>query len=141
QEAKAKEKNEIDRILRDLSEQIAKHQIYLFENTAALGKIDFIYARAKLANEMKATMPKVNNNGYIKLQQARHPLIPADEVVANDIEMGKKFTTIVITGPNTGGKTVVLKMVGLCTLMAQSGLHIPALDGCEIAVFDEVFAD
>lgn len=141
QEAKAKEKKEMDRILRNLSEQIADHKLYLYENTVALGEIDFIYARAKLANEMNATMPKVNNNGYIKLQQARHPLIPADEVVANDIEIGKTYTTIVITGPNTGGKTVVLKMVGLCTLMAQSGLHIPAFDGCEIAVFDEVFAD
>ena len=89
----------------------------------------------------KYTKPKVNNEGYIRLAQATHPLIPVDEAVANNIEFGTDITTIVITGPNTGGKTVTLKTVGLCTLMAQAGLPIPALDGSEVAVFDSVYAD
>src|SRR5699024_7547627 len=106
-----------------------------------LAKIDVIDARAKLGREMNASMPNINTDRVIKLNQARHPLIPADEVVANDVEIGDDFTTILITGPNTGGKTVVLKMIGLCTLMAQSGLQIPAMDGSEISVFERVFAD
>ncbi|MEC5421994.1 endonuclease MutS2 [Virgibacillus sp. C22-A2] len=141
QEASIKEKQEIDRILRELSEHIASQEIFLNENVTVLAQIDFIFARANLGKQMKAAMPKINNNGIIKMQQARHPLIAADEVVANDVEIGESYTTIVITGPNTGGKTVTLKMVGLCTLMAQSGLQIPAFDGCEMAVFENVFAD
>ncbi len=141
QESALKEKQEIERILRVLSEEIAANEAALNENVKVLGKIDFIYARAKLAKKMKAARPKINNQGIIKMQQARHPLIPIDEVVANDIEIGESYLSILITGPNTGGKTVTLKMVGLCTLMAQSGLQIPALDGCEVAVFEHVFAD
>ncbi|ASN05056.1 endonuclease MutS2 [Virgibacillus necropolis] len=141
QEAFIKEKHEVDRILRELTEHVASEEIFLTENVEVLGKIDFMFARAKLGQTMKASMPKMNDQGIIKLQQARHPLIPIEEVVANDIEIGEEFTSIVITGPNTGGKTVTLKMVGLCTLMAQSGLQVPALDGCEMAVFENVFAD
>jgi DNA mismatch repair protein MutS2 len=141
QEAKVKEKQEIERILRQLSQHIASEEASLMENVVALAQIDFMFARAKLAKKMKAAMPKMNDRGFIMMKQARHPLIPEDEVVPNDIEIGKDYTSIVITGPNTGGKTVTLKMVGLCTLMAQSGLQIPAMDGCELAVFDQVFAD
>src|SRR5690606_30423338 len=104
-------------------------------------RADFLIAKGKLAHKMKAAKPKMNQNGYIHLKSARHPLIDSSEVVSNDIEIGKDFTAIVITGPNTGGKTVTLKMVGLCTLMPQSGLQVRALDGCELAVFDHVFAD
>src|SRR5699024_3196199 len=117
------------------------HRTDLEQNIDALAQIDFIFARAKLARNMKGAMPMLNNNGIIKMKQARHPLLPENEVVANDIEIGKDYTSIVITGPNTGGKTVTLKMIGLCTLMAQSGLQIPALDSCEMTVFTSVFAD
>lgn len=140
-ESKSKEQLEIERILKDLSNQIASYEQDLLENVRVLTNIDFIYARGKLAQAMKASRPKMNDEGYMKMQQARHPMIPIDEVVANDIEFGREYTSIVITGPNTGGKTVTLKLVGLCTLMAQSGLQVPALDGCEMPVFDEVFAD
>ncbi|MFD2654550.1 endonuclease MutS2 [Gracilibacillus thailandensis] len=141
QAARVEEKREIERILKDLSQRIAADEGFLIQNVEALAMIDFIFARAKLSHQMKASRPTMNNRGVIKMKQARHPLIPADEVVANDVELGEDFTAIVITGPNTGGKTVTLKMVGLCTLMAQSGLQIPALDGCELAVFSDVFAD
>ncbi|RWZ59832.1 endonuclease MutS2 [Halobacillus fulvus] len=141
QEARVQEKHEIDRILKQLTEEIAEANEPLYHNVEILGHIDFMFARAKLGQGMKASMPAMNDEGRIKMQQARHPLISDDEVVPNDIEIGEDFTSIVITGPNTGGKTVTLKLVGLCTLMAQSGLQVPALDGCEMAVFDEVFAD
>ncbi|MBP1968841.1 DNA mismatch repair protein MutS2 [Virgibacillus natechei] len=141
QEARIKEKQEIEQILQEISELIASEETFLHENVMVLGKIDFMFARAKLGQQMKAAMPKMNDKGIIKMKQARHPLISMDEVVANDVEIGEAYTSIVITGPNTGGKTVTLKMVGLCTLMTQSGLQIPALDGCEMAVFENVFAD
>ncbi|WP_186576215.1 endonuclease MutS2 [Aquibacillus kalidii] len=141
QEARVQEKNEIERILKELSMKIAEDQSYLYQNVEALGTVDFMFARAKLGQSMRASMPKMNDKGIIKMKQARHPLITDDEVVPNDVELGESFTSIVITGPNTGGKTVTLKMVGLCTLMAQSGLQIPALDGCEMAVFSNVYAD
>src|SRR5690606_9082959 len=106
-----------------------------------LGEIDMIFAKAKYGSANKCSKPAMNIEGYINLKKARHPLIPKDEVVANDIEFGRDITAIVITGPNTGGKTVTLKTVGLCTLMAQAGLPVPALDGSELAVFEKVFAD
>ncbi|WP_058307158.1 endonuclease MutS2 [Gracilibacillus massiliensis] len=141
QEARVEEKREIERILKELTIRIAEDEGYLMQNVEALAEIDFIFARAKLSHDMKASRPTMNDDGIIKMKQARHPLIAADEVVANDVELGTDFTAIVITGPNTGGKTVTLKMVGLCTLMAQSGLQVPALDGCELAVFSNVYAD
>ncbi|WP_042223287.1 endonuclease MutS2 [Oceanobacillus manasiensis] len=141
QEASVREKQEIERILQEITEQIAIEEAPLLINVDVLSEIDVMFARAKLGKQMNASMPKMNDNGVIKMQQARHPLISKDEVVPNDVEIGETYTSIVITGPNTGGKTVTLKMIGLCTLMAQSGLQVPALDGCELAVFQHVFAD
>lgn len=138
---KMKEKEEIDRILQMLSAEVQEvaHDLFLLVET--LGEIDMIFAKSKYGSANKCTKPAMNTEGYINLRKARHPLIPADEVVANDIEFGRDITAVVITGPNTGGKTVTLKTVGLATLMAQSGLPVPALDGSELAVFDQVFAD
>src|SRR5699024_1737915 len=102
QESVAKEKQEIERILKELTEQIAHHAEYLTHNVNILAKIDFIYARAKLAASMQATKPTMNQDGYISMKEARHPLIPNEDVVPNDIELGKAYQAIVITGPNTG---------------------------------------
>ncbi|WP_173915893.1 endonuclease MutS2 [Halobacillus sp. Marseille-Q1614] len=141
QQARVDEKREIERILSELSQAIAEEEGALRHNVDILAAVDFMFARAKLGQKMKAAMPSMNKEGRIKMKQARHPLIDPKEVVPNDIEIGTDFTSIVITGPNTGGKTVTLKLVGLFTLMAQSGLQVPALDGCELAVFEQVFAD
>ena len=108
----------------------------LFVLVKILGEIDVILAKAKYGQAQKCTMPSVNNEGYIRLVQARHPLIPMEEAVPNTIEFGRDITAIVITGPNTGGKTVTLKTVGLCTLMAQVGIPMPALDGSGFALFE-----
>ncbi|SDM76854.1 DNA mismatch repair protein MutS2 [Psychrobacillus sp. OK028] len=138
---KVKEQEEINRILVRLTAEveIVGHDIFLLVNV--LGEVDVILAKAKYGQAQKCTMPVINNKGFIRLVKARHPLIPQETAVPNTIEFGKDITTIVITGPNTGGKTVTLKTVGLCTLMAQSGLPIPALDGSEVALFESVFAD
>ncbi|GKW46762.1 endonuclease MutS2 [Planococcus sp. NCCP-2050] len=138
---KMKEKEEIDRILQMLSAQVQEVAHELFLLVEVLGEIDMIFAKAKYGAANKCTKPEMNTEGYINLKKARHPLIPIDEVIPNDIEFGREITAIVITGPNTGGKTVTLKTVGLSTLMAQSGLPVPALEGSELAVFDQVFAD
>lgn len=138
---RVKEQQEIERILITLSVQVAEHSGELETIVEVLGEIDFMFAKARYSKRIKASKPKINHAGRISLFKARHPLIPADEVVANDISLGDEYSTIVITGPNTGGKTVTLKTVGLCTLMAQAGLQIPALDGSEIAVFGAVYAD
>lgn len=140
-EARVKEKAEVEKILRELSLHIASESEPLRANVIQLEALDYISARAKLAQTMHARMPKMNADGYIEMKQAKHPLLIDEEVVANDILIGKDYHAIVITGPNTGGKTVTLKLVGLLTLMAQSGLQVPAQDGCELAVFDHVFAD
>ncbi|MBS4176102.1 endonuclease MutS2 [Lederbergia citrea] len=140
-ELQMKEKQEIDRILAELSAVVAESAEDLHVIVDVMAELDFIFAKARFGKEMKATRPTINQEGIIRLYKARHPLLPMDEVVANDITLGTDYTTIVITGPNTGGKTITLKTVGLCTLMGQAGLHIPALDGSEIAVFKEVFAD
>lgn len=141
QEIRVKEQVEIERILAELSAAAAEHSFELEVITDVVGELDFIFAKARYGRTIKASRPTMNNEGRIALYKARHPMIPMDEVVPNDILLGRDYTTIVITGPNTGGKTVTLKTVGLCTLMAQAGLQIPALDGSELAVFDAVYAD
>ncbi|WP_454861561.1 endonuclease MutS2 [Peribacillus frigoritolerans] len=141
QETRVKETQEIERILVELSEKVGAFTPELLHNVKVLAQIDFLVAKAKYAKAIKGSKPILNNEGRVKLFKAKHPLIPNDVVVANDIFLGDEFTTIVITGPNTGGKTVTLKTIGLCTLMAQSGLQIPALDGSETAVFSSVYAD
>lgn len=138
---KVKEKEEVDKILLALSASVQEVAHDIFVLVGLLAEIDVILAKAKYGTANKCTKPEVNGEGYIRLSKARHPLLPIEEAVANTIEFGHDITTIVITGPNTGGKTVTLKTVGLCTLMAQAGLPIPVLDGSEIAVFDSVYAD
>lgn len=141
QRLKVKEQAEIERILLTLSAKVEEVGHDLFVLVQLLGEIDVILAKGKYGQANKCTMPKINADGYIRLVRARHPLLSIEEAVANTIEFGHDVTAIVITGPNTGGKTVTLKTVGLCTLMAQSGLPVPALDGSELAVFEQIFAD
>jgi DNA mismatch repair protein MutS2 len=135
------EKNEVERILKSATEQIANVSEIMYINCSMLANIDFAFAKAKLSLTMQATMPIINHNGYVNLRQARHPLIETAAVVPIDIYIGKKFNTLLITGPNTGGKTVTLKTLGLFALMTQAGLYIPANSGSEIAVFNNIFAD
>lgn len=141
QDIRVKEQVEIERILTELSAKVAEHEGELQVIVEVLANLDFIFAKARYGKKIKASKPAMNHEGRITLYKARHPLIPIDEVVANDIMLGKDYTTIVITGPNTGGKTVTLKTLGLCSLMAQAGMQIPAQDGSELAVFDAVYAD
>jgi DNA mismatch repair protein MutS2 len=141
QNIRVKEQQEIERILSELSALTAEHHDELLEIVVIMAELDFMFAKARYGSKIKGSKPIVNDEGRINLFQARHPLISIDEVVPNSITLGSDYTTIVITGPNTGGKTVTLKTVGLCTLMAQAGLQIPALDGSEIAVFGSVYAD
>lgn len=135
------EKEEIERILADLSASASEFTDELANNYRLLTKLDFIFARANLAIDMNASRPLFNNNRYINIRKGRHPLLDKKKVVPIDINLGKDFDLLIVTGPNTGGKTVSLKTVGLFTLMGQSGLHIPALDRSELGVFTEVYAD
>lgn len=141
QEAKVKEKAEIDRILRALTGLVATELAPIRENVLILADIDFIFAKAHYAKAIKASQPKMNDKGCIVLKEARHPLIDSEKVVPMSLVLGDTYTSLVVTGPNTGGKTVTLKTIGLLTLMAQSGLHIPAQEGSEMAVFESIFAD
>ncbi len=134
------EEQEILKILQKITALIGERAQEINNSVLSLGEIDFIYARAVLANKMKAVEPKLNQNGFINLIQARHPLLQGSVVPIN-INLGKVFNILVITGPNTGGKTVTLKTMGILTLMAQCGLHIPASKGSEVSVFRKVFCD
>jgi len=140
-ELRLREEREVERILYNLTEQVSVHVDALKENVEALAELDFIFAKAQLAYSMKATAPILNDRGYMRLKKARHPLIPLDVVVPVDVELGGSYRAIVVTGPNTGGKTVSLKTIGLLSLMAMSGLHIPADEESEMTVFSSVFAD
>lgn len=140
-ELEIKEKKEIEVILANLSNEAAGHIEDLEYDMQNMTELDFIFARGALSLEMNASQPLLNTEGRISLRKARHPLIEKHRVIPIDIRLGTDFDLLIVTGPNTGGKTVSLKTVGLLTLMGQSGLHIPALDRSELAVFSEVYAD
>ena len=135
------EQEEIEVILGDLSSQAAVHTSELAADQKIMTTLDFIFAKAKLAMEQNATEPIFNTEHYIQIRKGRHPLLDKKKAVPIDVRLGKDFDLLVITGPNTGGKTVSLKTVGLFTLMGQAGLHIPALDRSELSIFSEVYAD
>lgn len=137
----SKEEAEIERILFELSASVGSFARQISDNYECLTQLDLIFAKASLAYKMKASMPLINDDGIIELKKARHPLIDKNKVVPIDVRLGTDFTTLVITGPNTGGKTVTLKTIGLLTLMAMCGLMIPAGDNSRISVFDNVLAD
>lgn len=140
-ELQAREKEEIEKILLMLSDLVTANAITIEGNLELLTQLDFIFAKAALSLSMDGTQPLFNQKGYIHIQKGRHPLLDPKTVVPTDIYLGKDFTTLLITGPNTGGKTVALKTLGLFSLMGQAGLHIPAFDHSQLAVFDNVFAD
>ena len=135
------EQEEIEVILGDLSSQAAVHTSEFAADQKIMTTLDFIFAKAKLAMEQNATEPIFNTEHYIQIRKGRHPLLDKKKAVPIDVRLGKDFDLLVITGPNTGGKTVSLKTVGLFTLMGQAGLHIPALDRSELSIFSEVYAD
>ena len=140
-ELEAKEQKEIERILAELSADVAAHREDIQWDYDALVHLDLIFARGQLSYKMDAIRPEVRRDGAIHLRKARHPLLDAKKAVPIDIELGDTFDTLVITGPNTGGKTVSLKTLGLLTLMAQCGLHIPAADQSAVSVYERVLAD
>lgn len=136
-----KEQDEIERILAELSNLLGEHTEELKCNLQTLTQLDFIFAKANLSKQMRASVPEFNEKGVVDIKKGRHPLIDSKKVVPIDIRLGDEFDLLVITGPNTGGKTVSLKTVGLFTLMGQAGLHIPAFDHSKLSIFEEVFAD
>lgn len=138
---KNREQQEIERILMELSALVSENSHTIFVDYNNVSKLDFMFCKGRLSLDMNGNEPLLNDKGIINLRRARHPLIDKDKVVANDISLGGKFDTLVITGPNTGGKTVTLKTIGLFSLMAAAGLHISANDQSEAAVFENVFAD
>lgn len=140
-ELELQEKKEIEAVLAQLSNETAPYIEEIRLNQEILSKLDFIFAKAALSRHYKCSEPAFNTNRYLNIKDGRHPLLDPAKVVPINIRLGKDFDLLIVTGPNTGGKTVSLKTVGLFTLMGQAGLHIPAFDGSELAVFDEVFAD
>ncbi len=136
-----KEKAEIEQILKDLSQKVFEHTVELAEDYEVLAELDFIFAKAAYAREYSGMAPSFNERGYIHIRKGRHPLLDKNKVVPIDVLLGETYKQLIVTGPNTGGKTVSLKTVGLLTLMGQSGLLIPAADRSELAIFEEVFAD
>ncbi|MHA0856629.1 endonuclease MutS2 [Paenibacillus sp. CMAA1364] len=140
-ELRMREEREIEVILQKLTALVGDQSELLNIDVDLIGQLDFIFAKARLAHIMKATMPIMNDRGYLKIRKGRHPLIPLDQVVPLDVELGDSHTSIIVTGPNTGGKTVTLKTIGLVSLMAMSGLFIPAEEESELCVFDAIFAD
>ncbi|MBE5870950.1 MAG: endonuclease MutS2 [Lachnospiraceae bacterium] len=137
----AEEKEEIEQILGTLSAMCAEHAETIRQNGILMTQLDFIFAKASLALEQNATQPVLNEKGFVRIRKGRHPLLDPKKVVPIDITLGDTFDQLIVTGPNTGGKTVSLKTVGLFTLMGQSGLHIPALDQSQLSIFQNVFAD
>ena len=137
----AAERHEGERILRAASQKIRKNDSQLMDNCEIMAQVDFAFAKANLAYEMKATEPVLNEAGVTKLMSARHPLLPPDKVVPIDITIGDSYSMLLVTGPNTGGKTVSMKTFGLLVLMAQSGLFLPVESGSEIAVYSNIYAD
>ena len=140
-ELEIEEQKEIAVILAELSARASEHCTDIAENQKLMTLLDFIFAKAAMAMDLNATRPLFNEEHYIRIRQGRHPLLDRKKVVPIDVELGERFDLLIITGPNTGGKTVSLKTVGLFTLMGQAGLHIPALDRSQLSVFTEVFAD
>lgn len=140
-ELAAKEQTEIEKILSELSILVSEDLVSIKSNLSIMTELDFIFAKGSLAKQMRASMPLFDDKKTINIKQGRHPLIDVKKVIPIDINLGIDFNLLVITGPNTGGKTVSLKTVGLFTLMGQAGLHIPAFDGSKLAVFNDVYAD
>lgn len=140
-ELAAKEKEEIEKILGELSNQCAEYQEELSTNITVMTHLDFVFAKANLSRSYSGTEPLFNEKGYINIKKGRHPLLDKKKVVPIDISIGKDYRLLLVTGPNTGGKTVSLKTVGLLTLMGQAGLHIPAFDHSELSVYEDLFAD
>ena len=140
-ELELKEKKEIERILAELSAEAAAHREDISQSFRMLVRLDVIFAKARLAYRMRAGKPDMNDQGRVVLRNARHPLIDPKKVVPISLRLGSDFDTMIITGPNTGGKTVTLKTIGLLTLMAECGLHIPAGDGSSLSTFDAILAD
>lgn len=140
-EYEVKESEEIAKILASLSAMAGNYTAELDADYDILSQLDFIFAKAKLSFEYKGSEPVMNTRGYINIRKGRHPLIDSHKVVPIDVSIGDKYSELIITGPNTGGKTVTLKTIGLFSLLGQSGLHIPAADNSELTVFNDIFAD
>ena len=137
----AEEADEIERILTELTAMLAPYADEVREDLNIMGQIDLVFAKAKLSRELNAVMPRLNRNNYVRIVRGRHPLISSDRVVPIDIWIGSDYRSLIITGPNTGGKTVTLKIVGLFALMVQSGIFVPANEGSEFPVFEHIYAD